>query len=267
MRGVKHVFSSIARHSSIVVAVVCLGCGSKGSPTTPPPANNPPPAPTLANVALNSGRTAINVGETEQFSATANFSDNSTQNVSGTATWSSANTGVATVNASGLVTAVAAGSAEIRATFQNMTGTRTVQVSAPPPPPPPPPPPQTPPVARFTVSGPAGDDRCRIIVGSGGDIDCNFNGSASTGGSGGSINRWTWRFDVGSNSRTTEENDPILNPNPGCGFFVDKPSQAGTGFVQMIVRLRVRNAAGTTSDEVRNLNVRLFPQNQCGFGF
>jgi hypothetical protein len=35
----------------------------------------------------------------------------------------------------------------------------------------------------------------------------------------------------------------------------------------MVVKLEVRNAAGTTSAEQRNSNVRLFPQNQCGFGF
>ena len=268
MRGFSHVVLSLVRHGIIAAALVSVSCGSKSSPTSPPPANTPPPAPTLANVALNSGRTTITVGETEQFSATANFSDNSTQNVSSTATWTSTNTGVATVNASGLVSAVTAGSAEIRAAFQGMTGTRTLQVNAPAAPPPPPPPAQTAPVARFSVSGPGGNNVCRIIVGSGGDLDCNFNGSASTGGSGGNINRWTWRFDFGSNSRTVEENDPIIDPNPGCGFFANRPSpQAGTAFVQMIVRLRVRNAAGTTSDEERNSNVRLFPQNQCGFGF
>jgi hypothetical protein len=35
----------------------------------------------------------------------------------------------------------------------------------------------------------------------------------------------------------------------------------------MIVKLVVRNTAGTESAEERNSNVRLFPQNQCGFAF
>jgi hypothetical protein len=141
-----------------------------------------------------------------------------------------------------------------------MTGTRTLQVNAPP---------VNVPVADFTVSGPGGSNICRIIPGSGGDLDCRFDGSASTGGTGGNITRWTWRYDVGANSSDPiNDNDPIHDPNPGCGFFVTRPSpQAGTAFVQMIVKLEVRNAAGTTSAEQRNSNVRLFPQNQCGFGF
>ena len=264
MRPVYHLTTTLVGNCVLVAVLAFVGCGSKGSPTVPqnntPPATNNPPPVTLASVNVASARNAIIVGESEQFSATASFSDSSTQNVSSTATWSSTNTGVATVSGSGLVTAVAAGSADIRATFQGATGTRTLQVNAPA---------ATSPVARFTVSGPGGSNVCRIIKGSGGDIDCRFDGSTSTGGSGGNINRWRWRFDVGANSfGPVDRNDPVLDPNPGCGFFVDKPAaQAGTAFVQMIVKLEVRNAAGTSSTEARNANVRLFPQNECGFGF
>jgi hypothetical protein len=52
-------------------------------------------------------------------------------------TWSSANTSVATVSGSGLVTAVGAGTVAITATSEGKTGTATLTVSAPPPPPPP----------------------------------------------------------------------------------------------------------------------------------
>ena len=45
-------------------------------------------------------------------------------------TWSSSNTAVATVNGSGLVTAVAAGSANVIATSEGITGTRALVVSA-----------------------------------------------------------------------------------------------------------------------------------------
>jgi hypothetical protein len=41
----------------------------------------------------------------------------------------------------------------------------------------------------------------------------------------------------------------------------------GTGFVQMIVTLRVRDASGRESADRVNNNVRLFPQKRCGFGF
>jgi uncharacterized protein YjdB len=51
-------------------------------------------------------------------------------------TWSSSNTTVATVSATGFVTALAAGSATITATSEGKTGSATVSVTAPPPPPP-----------------------------------------------------------------------------------------------------------------------------------
>ena len=180
--------------------------------------------------------------------------------MSSTATWTSSNNSVATVTGSGLANAVSAGTAEIRAAFQGTTGSKTVQVNAPA---------RVAPVARFVVTGPGGTDTCRIIVGSGGDLDCRFDGSASTGGTGGNITRWRWRFDVGANSSSPRDSsDPVLNVRTDCGFFADRPNaQPGTSFVQMIVKLEVRNAASEDSPEVRNSNVRLFPQNQCGFGF
>ncbi|MGH7568305.1 MAG: choice-of-anchor Q domain-containing protein [Gemmatimonadales bacterium] len=53
-------------------------------------------------------------------------------------TWSSNNGGVAAVSPSGLVTAVAVGSATITATSEGVSGTSTITVTVPPPPPPPP---------------------------------------------------------------------------------------------------------------------------------
>lgn len=60
---------------------------------------------------------SIAPGATQQFSATA--FDAAGNAVSTTYTWSSSNTAVATVNAAGLATGVAAGSAQIRATAAN----------------------------------------------------------------------------------------------------------------------------------------------------
>lgn len=212
---------------------------------------------TLSSVTV-AGASSVMVGATTSFTATANFSNGTSQNVSAAATWSTSNGTFAAV-AGGVVTGLAAGNVTIQATHQGMTGSAPLQVTAPA---------AVPPTAQFTVSGPGGVDACRIIKGSGGKLDCTFDGSASTGGSGGAVTQWTWRFDVGTNSGgPISDDDPTLVPEPGCGFFANKPSQAGTGFVQMIVKLEVRNAAGTVSAERRNSNVRLFPQEECGFGF
>ena len=86
-----------------------------------------PPAPTVTSVAVT-GTSPIPSGQSAQYTATATFSNGSTQNVTSSSTWSSSNTAVVTVNA-GLVTAVAAGSADVRATYQGIMGARTVQVS------------------------------------------------------------------------------------------------------------------------------------------
>jgi len=52
-------------------------------------------------------------------------------------TWSSSNSSIASVNSSGLVTAVAADSATITASSETKTGTAAITVTVPPPPPPP----------------------------------------------------------------------------------------------------------------------------------
>src|SRR5215471_16551681 len=101
-------------------AQVVLGPGS-------PP--NPPPPPTLVRLIL-SGATTLTVGQTITLVATAQYSDGSTQNVTSSATWVTASPSIATVSA-GVVTGVAAGTADITATFQTVTATTTVTVSAP----------------------------------------------------------------------------------------------------------------------------------------
>jgi hypothetical protein len=253
------------------VLLAFSACGSKANPNQPGQTGGGGTGgggtggggtPTVTSVTVAGGN-AVTVGQTVQFAATANFSNSTTQNVSGMATWSSSNTAVATVSNTGLATGVVAGNAEIRAAFSGMSGSAPLLVNAPA---------VVAPEARFSVSGPGGSNVCRIMKGSGGDIDCIFDGSASTGGTGGAITQWTWRYDVGQNSRLPiVDNDPIHNPVPGCNFFANKTGidtpQGGTNFVQMIVKLVVRNAAGTESVETRNSNVRLVPQKECGFNF
>jgi hypothetical protein len=220
------------------------------------------PSKTLNSVTV-SGASTVTVGQTVQFSATANFSDNSTENVTTTATWESSNTGLATVSNTGVATGIAAGSVEIRARSQNATGTAPLLVNAVVPPPDPNP------IARFSVMGPQANDVDTCRLSAGGDIDCTFNGSASTGGSGGNINQWSWRFDVGGNSGGPIARDSAtFNPSTDCpGYFKVKPPQTGPGFTQMVVKLIVRNAAGVFSAETVNNNVKLITNNQCGIGF
>lgn len=65
---------------------------------------------------------------TKQLTATANCSDNSTEDVTTKATWTSSNPNVATANNSGLVTSGQNGSAVITASYGGKSGTCTVTV-------------------------------------------------------------------------------------------------------------------------------------------
>ena len=69
---------------------------------------------------------------TQQLTATLVLADGSTRDVTDTATWTSSDESVATVDSSGLVTAVAEGTATITATTQGLSGTSEITVTNPP---------------------------------------------------------------------------------------------------------------------------------------
>ena len=98
------------------------------------PAPTPPPAPVFTSVAITPATPSINVGTTAQLSASALDQNGSAMAGLPATTWASSNTSVATVNGSGLVTGVAAGSATITASIVSggltKTGTAAVTVTA-----------------------------------------------------------------------------------------------------------------------------------------
>ena len=87
--------------------LLTFGCGTHDGPTAPTP------TPTGVSVTYPSERTLF-IGDEVQFHASLTLSDGSTQAVENV-TWTSDATAVATVSASGLVAAVAAGEATISA--------------------------------------------------------------------------------------------------------------------------------------------------------
>jgi len=76
---------------------------------------------------------SVIVGGQQQISATLNYSNGSSVNVTSTVTWSSSKPAVATVSSDGLAVGVADGSSAIEATWgsNSLTATATVTVSAP----------------------------------------------------------------------------------------------------------------------------------------
>jgi uncharacterized protein YjdB len=76
----------------------------------------------LQQLLVSPSNAQISVGQTQQMSATGLF-DGLNQDVTNAVAWSSSNTGTATVDQNGVVTAVASGSANITATSGSFTAT------------------------------------------------------------------------------------------------------------------------------------------------
>ncbi len=72
-------------------------------------------APALVSLAVTPTNASVLPGGTQQFTAMGTFSDGSTQNLTSSVTWTSTNTGVATISGSGLATGVGTGSTTIQA--------------------------------------------------------------------------------------------------------------------------------------------------------
>lgn len=85
----------------LALALAGVACSSKGSPR-------------LVTLSVTPGSAYVATGESQQLAASGTYSDGSTRTLSGLA-WSSSNAAVATVDAGGVVTSVAAGTATITA--------------------------------------------------------------------------------------------------------------------------------------------------------
>lgn len=84
---------------------------------------------TLKSLAVTPPTASVNKGSTVQISATGTYSDNSTQDATASANWTSSNPSLATV-AAGLVTGVAGGGpVTITASIGSLTGSSTLTVS------------------------------------------------------------------------------------------------------------------------------------------
>ena len=104
----------------VSLVLASAGCGGNSSSTTK----------TIRSIAVTPSPATIAAAATQQFAATATYSDGTTANVTTTATWTSATTTVATISASGLATAVASGSSAITASLSGVSGTAMLTVSA-----------------------------------------------------------------------------------------------------------------------------------------
>ena len=127
--------SGLARGVSAGSTTITASVDGKSGTATLTVTEPPPPPPVVDRVTVSPSSPSIEKGETQQFTASAYDSDN--EIISGkTFNWSSSNTLVATISASGLATGVGAGSTTIKASVDGKSGTTTLTVTEPPPPPP-----------------------------------------------------------------------------------------------------------------------------------
>jgi hypothetical protein len=114
------VVTAVTIGSATITATIGGKTGSQIVTIVPPP---------VASVTVTLAATTVQAGQTTQ--ATAVLRDASNNVLSGrTVNWSSSNAPIASVSATGLVTALAAGSATIIATAESQSGSATLTVSA-----------------------------------------------------------------------------------------------------------------------------------------
>jgi trimeric autotransporter adhesin len=117
--------------SACVGLLAIAACHSATAPTatttTTTGTTTTPTTPVVAQAVTIAGTTAFTaVGQTSQLTATTTGSDGSQQDVTSQSTWTSSNAAVATVSATGLMTAVSIGQCTITAVYQTVSGTATV---------------------------------------------------------------------------------------------------------------------------------------------
>jgi len=85
---------------------------------------------TLTSIAVTPATASIPMTGTQQYTATATYSDLSNADVTAFSSWTSGTTSVATISTSGLATGVTVGTSIITATFGGQPGTATLTVNA-----------------------------------------------------------------------------------------------------------------------------------------
>jgi hypothetical protein len=91
-------------------------------PLTPTTTSLMSPPPTLVSIAVTpANETLILGGNTQQYTATGNYSDSSTLDVTNLAAWTSSNQNVATIGATGLASTIGSGYTSITASYNGVT--------------------------------------------------------------------------------------------------------------------------------------------------
>lgn len=114
----------------LLLLVTCLvmlpGCGG-GSPQASSGGGNS--GPTLQSIQISGLSGSVVAGQNLQLKATATYSNNTSSDVTSTATWSSSDTNIATVASGGVLTAKASGQCSVTAKIGTIGGSAAVSVN------------------------------------------------------------------------------------------------------------------------------------------
>lgn len=83
----------------------------------------------LVSIAVAPGNASVPLGTLQQYTATGTYTDNSTQDLTGSVTWSSSTPATATITTSGLLTARGLGSSTLTATSGSISGSTDVTIN------------------------------------------------------------------------------------------------------------------------------------------
>lgn len=110
---------------AVVISALAIGCAK--SPAGPSGTNGG--GSSAVTQVIIGGNLSLPEGSTSQLTATAQKSDGTKQDVTSQAAWSSSDPAVATVSASGMLTSLKVGTANITAAFGSQTGRGTAEIT------------------------------------------------------------------------------------------------------------------------------------------
>jgi Big-like domain-containing protein len=122
----------------IAWCMAMAGCGSKESSNnvsgtsssgTSSGTSGTSSTATLTSISVTAPSLSISTGATDQFTAKGSYNNGTTQTLTNQVSWSSSSTAVAKVSASGLATAVGAGTTTIQASLGGVNGSTSLTVS------------------------------------------------------------------------------------------------------------------------------------------
>src|SRR6185369_17061151 len=125
----KSTFKVLAAFTALAFLIGCGGGGGSTHSSTPSTPSSPGSSVTLQSITVSPSAPAVTVGQSQQLTATALYSDSTSNDVTSSVTWSSSDNAVATV-AVGMVSTKAQGSATISAAMGNVKGTANVIAKA-----------------------------------------------------------------------------------------------------------------------------------------